>query len=411
MIVAASPAERRPAARPLPLLGVLCALMGFASLSTDFYLPAMPMMGRALGASQSAIEWTVTGYLVGFSLGQLVWGPVGDRFGRKRPIAVGLVLFVLGSAGCGMALSPAGIISWRIVQALGASAGVVLARAMVRDLYSGEQAARMLSLLMTIMAVVPLLGPWLGGQVLVHAGWRWIFWLLAAIGTATGIGLATIRETLPPERRARIALSHVAGSYLDLCRDRSVMASAGVIGTYYLGVYAWVAGTPFAFIHFHGVSAQSYGLLFAFGIAGIMLANMVNLRLLSRFGSRGLVRAGAAMAALAGIATAVGVATGIGGLWGLFVPGTLFASAAGLLVANAIALAMSEHPGRAGAVSALIGSIQYGGGMLGSALIGLFANGTPMPMAGVIAIAGVGAFAGAALLARPRQPRPIHTAS
>lgn len=154
------------------VLGILSALMGFPSISTDLYLPAMPSMGAALGASPGAMAWTVSGYLIGFSLGQLVWGPIGDRYGRRVPVALGLVLFVLGSAGCAMAGSVGALIGWRVLQALGACASVVLARAMVRDLYHGDRAAQMMSTLMTVMAIAPLFGPLLGGEIMALSGWR-----------------------------------------------------------------------------------------------------------------------------------------------------------------------------------------------------------------------------------------------
>src|SRR5579859_6100324 len=177
-------------------LAILAAPMGFASISTDLYLPAMPAMGRALDASAGSVEWTISGYLIGFSLGQLLWGPMSDRFGPRLPIAAGLVLFVIGSAGCALAGSAPSIIGWRVVQALGACASVVLARAMVRDLYAGARAAQMMSTLMTVMAIAPLLGPLVGGQILAVSGWRAIFWVLVAVGTMTLGALFTIPETL-----------------------------------------------------------------------------------------------------------------------------------------------------------------------------------------------------------------------
>ena len=147
------------AAQGWRVLAILSALMGCASISTDFYLPAMPTMGLALGAPHGAVEWTVSGYLIGFSLGQLLWGPIGDRVGRRLPVAIGLVLFIAGSAGCALSGSIWAVIGWRVVQAIGAAAGVVLGRAMVRDLYEGRHAAQMMSILITIMAIAPLLAP------------------------------------------------------------------------------------------------------------------------------------------------------------------------------------------------------------------------------------------------------------
>jgi len=198
-----SPATVAPReAQPLRLLIILCTLMGFASISTDFYLPAMPVMEVALHGGRGSMELSISAYLVGFSLGQLFWGPIGDRFGRRGPIGVGIFLFVVGSIGCALARSAGDIVLWRVVQALGACAGVVLSRAMVRDLYGGDRAAQVLSTLITVMAIAPLLGPVLGAQILIHAGWRAIFWLLVAIGLATAVGLATIPETYRPDSNA-----------------------------------------------------------------------------------------------------------------------------------------------------------------------------------------------------------------
>lgn len=147
------------------VLAILSILMAFASISTDLYLPALPAMGAALHAGAGTVELTISGYLTGFSLGQLVWGPVGDRYGRRLPVAIGLVLFVIGSAGCAVSTSVEMMIGWRVLQAVGACASVVLARAMVRDLHAGHRAAQMMSTLMTVMAIAPLLGPSLGGQI------------------------------------------------------------------------------------------------------------------------------------------------------------------------------------------------------------------------------------------------------
>ncbi|WP_246027247.1 multidrug effflux MFS transporter [Novosphingobium umbonatum] len=364
---ASAPATK--AAHPLRLLAVLCALMGFASISTDFYLPAMPAMAASLHARQAQMEWTISAYLVGFSLGQLVWGPIGDRYGRKRPIA----------------------------------AGLVLSRAMVRDLYGPDKAGQMLSTLITVMAVAPLVGPWLGGQVLLVAGWRAIFWLLVVIGVVTGLGLATVPETLPAERRQIVPWGDLAGQYGRLLRDATVLRCASIGAAYYLGVYAYVAGTSFAYITYHHVSPQHYGLLFGAGIIGIMGANMANVRLLPRFGGARVMRWGGWMACMSGVALALAASTDFGGLWGLVLPCFVFVSASGLIVANAMAQAMAGHPAQAGAVSALLGATQYGSGMVGAALIGLLADGTPRPMGWVIGLGGLACLVPVLVKARPRS--------
>lgn len=372
------------------VLAVLSALMGFASISTDFYLPAMPAIGEALGANVGMVEFTISGYLIGFSLGQLFWGPASDRFGRRLPVAVGLVLFIIGSAGCALSGSAASVIVWRVVQALGASASVVLARAMVRDLYQGPRAAQMLSTLIAVMAIAPLVGPILGAQIAAIAGWRAIFWTLVGVGFVTLAALFTIPETLVPSRRSHETASRATVRFGRLLRNRRILGYAGAGAFFYGGMYAYIAGTPFAFITYHHVPAGYYGLLFGAAILGIVATNLVNRRVVMRLGIDRTLFAGTAIACVAGIVVALAAFTDWGGLWGLFVPLFAFVSCTGLIVANSIAGAMSDFPREAGAVSALVGAIQYGTGIAGSGLVGVFADGTPWPMGWVIAFAGIG---------------------
>jgi DHA1 family bicyclomycin/chloramphenicol resistance-like MFS transporter len=386
------------------VLAILSALMGFASISTDLYLPAMPAMARSLGATDGLMEWTITGYLIGFSLGQLLWGPFSDRVGRRLPVALGLVLFIVGSAGCGMAASAWTMIAWRVVQATGACASVVLARAMVRDLYEGNRAAQMMSTLMAVMAIAPLVGPVVGGQILALAGWRAIFWTLVIVGGATLVALFALPETLSTERRNTEPLGRALLRYGELLRDRRVIGYAGAGGFFLGGIYAYIAGTPFAYITYHHVPPRLYGLLFGVGILGIMMANFLNARLVVRLGSDRLLKVGTGITALSGLVLAAAARTDVFGLWGLAVPLFIFVSASGLIIANSIAGALSGFPHRAGAVSALVGALQYGFGIIASALVGAFADGTPWPMGWVIAVGGLGAFASAYLVA-PRATR------
>lgn len=396
--VASLPAHRNAADHGWKVLVILSMLMGFASLSTDLYLPAMPTIGQSLKADAGMIEWTVSGFLIGFSIGQLFWGPIGDRFGRRMPVALGLVLFVIGSAGCALADSALAMISWRVVQALGACAGVVLARAMVRDLYEGERAAQMLSSLMTIMAIAPLVGPIVGGQVLAIAGWRAIFWLLVGIGAIALIALATLPETLPLHHRRREPIRRALISYMSLLTNRRLLAYAGAGGFFYGGLFAYIAGTPFAYISYYHVSSRFYGALFGIGIVGIMATSLANAKLAPKIGSTVLLVRGTAVAALAGILLVIAARHGWGGLAGLVVPLFVFVGAAGFIVANSIAGALSNFPECAGTVSALVGAVQYGGGIAGSGLVGVFADGTPWPMSAVIALSGIGSFLCAQLL-------------
>lgn len=322
-------------------------------------------------------------------------------------MAIGLVLFVIGSAGCALAGSVWTMIGWRVVQAAGACAGVVLARAMVRDLFEGDRAAQMLSTLMTVMAIAPLLGPIVGGQILALAGWRAIFWTLVAVGLATLVALFTLPETLPQKRRNHEPLTSALARYGELCRNRRLLGYAGAGGFLYAGMFAYIAGTPFAYITYYHVSPRLYGLLFGVGVVGIMAANIVNSRLVTRFSSDLLLMRGIGIAALAGVALAIAAWTKLGGLVGLVLPLFVFVSMAGFIVANSIAGALADFPERAGAVSALVGAMHYGSGIVGSALVGALADGTPKPLGWVIALCGIGSLLCARLLIAARHRIPL----
>lgn len=392
----------------LRTLGILSALMAFASVSTDVYLPGLPAMAASLHASAGMVEMTISGYLVGFSLGQLFWGPVGDRFGRRLPIAFGLALFVIGSAGCALANDAVTMIAWRAIQAAGACASVVLARAMVRDMYAGHRAAQMMSILMTVMAIAPLVGPTIGGAILHFASWRAIFWALGGFGVATLIALHWLPETLPPARRNGQPLGQAMLGYRDLLRNKRLLGYAGAGGFYYGGIYAYIAGTPFAYITYYHVSPQHYGFVFSAGVFGIMLTNTINSRIVRRFGSDAIMRAGTTGIAVASVVLGIDAYTGFGGLWGLAVPLFIYVGLTGFVVANSIAGALGCFPHRAGATSALVGAMQYGTGIFSSALVGALADGTPWPMGLVIGVAGIGSMLCARFMV---PPTPAHPAS
>lgn len=372
------------------VLLVLAVLLGFASISTDLFLPALPTMQAALGASEGAMGFVISAYLLGFGAGQLFWGPVSDRIGRRLPIALGVLVFTLGSAGCALSGDAYQIIAWRVVQALGASAGVVLARAMVRDLYDRDRAARVLSILMTVMTIAPLLGPTMGAQILAFASWQTIFWTLSGIGITTFLGVLTLPESLPAQRReGGSALATVAG-YLDILRSRRLLGYALAIGFFYIGIFANIAGAPFAYIDYYGLSPQAYGLVFAMAMIGLMVANTVNSRVVERLGTDVMLLAGAIGATLSGAAILFAAATDVAGAAGLIVTQFLFFSMNGLILANGVAGALASVGKRTGAASAVVGVIQYGGGMVGSALVGILANATPVPMAALMTVGGLG---------------------
>jgi MFS transporter, DHA1 family, multidrug resistance protein len=387
--------------RPDPrVLVVLSALMAFGSIATDMYLPALPALGAALRADPGQIEMTLSGYLVGFSLGQLLWGPVGDRHGRRGPIAVGLALFVVGSVGCALSNTAWQMTGWRVVQAVGACAGPVLARAIVRDLYARERAAQVLSTLMLVMGIGPLLGPILGGQILAVWSWQGIFWALAGFGLLALVGLSTLPETLPRARRDPQRLGEALLGYVALARGPGLLGYALPGAFFYGGLFAHIAGTPFAYIDYYHVPPQAYGLLFGANVAGMMAANLLNARLVTRLGADRLLRLGTGGAAFAGLVLALDARFGWGGLAGLVIPLFLYVSMLGFVVANSVAGALAAFPHKAGAASALLGATHYGAGMLGTAMVGWFADGTPWTMGWIVGAGGVGRLSAAMLLVR-----------
>jgi DHA1 family bicyclomycin/chloramphenicol resistance-like MFS transporter len=305
------------------LMIVLGAIMAFTSISTDMYLPAMPKLAVDFGASPADVQMTVSAFLIAFSLGRLLWGPIGDRYGRRVPIAAGVVLFIIGSVGCALSTSVGQMLAWRVVQSLGACAGSVLARAMMSDLYTRERLSRGLSTLMLVSAIAPLVGPILGGQILAYLSWQAIFWVIAVFGGASLIGILSLPETYPQSQRIKEPFAVTVASYGQLLLKRRLMAFAISGGFFYAGTYAYIAATPFAYIEFHHVPSQAYGLLFGVNIVGMMAVNMVGRRLVMRVGTERMLMFGGAVATLAGLSLAFTAGTGMGGVLGLALPSLL----------------------------------------------------------------------------------------
>lgn len=362
---------------------ILSALMAFTSLSTDIYLPAMPLMAKDL---QGDAELTITGFLIGFCIAQLIWGPVSDHFGRRLPLFIGMVLFVIGSAGCALSTDIGQIVFWRVFQALGACTGPMLARAMIRDLFSRTRAAQMLSTLMIIMAIAPIAGPLLGGQMIKVTSWHSIFWLLAVIGTIMLISLFWLPETLPEEKRVKASPGSAFRNYITLLSNTQYMRFTMCLTFYYVAAYAFITGSPFVYITYFGVEPQHYGWLFAVNIVGLMAVSMVNRRLVHRYPLETLLRYAVCIAMLAALVLALATGAGIGGI-GLIVAAVfIFFSMNGIIAATSTAAALDAVPNVAGSASALMGSLQYGSGIISSLLLALLSDGTPWTMGWIIAV-------------------------
>lgn len=367
----------------LTFILILSGLMAFTSLSTDIYLPAMPTMAEDLHGN---VELTITGFLIGFTIAQLIWGPISDHMGRRKPLFIGMVLFIIGSAGCALSTSITQIVFWRVFQALGACTGPMLARAMIRDLFARTRAAQMLSTLVLVMAIAPIAGPLIGGQIIRLSTWHSIFWLLVVIGALMFISLNWLPETLPEEKRVKASLAGAFRNYRSLLTNGRFMRYTLSLTFYYVGAYAFITGSPFVYISYYHVDPQHYGWLFALNIVGVMAMSVVNRRLVQRHALEQLLKYATMLAALAAVALALLVKLESGGVVAIIITVFLFFSMNGIIAATSTAAALDAVPNIAGSASAQIGALQYGSGIISSLLLTAFSDGTPWTMAWIIAL-------------------------
>ncbi len=362
---------------------ILSALMAFTSLSTDIYLPAMPLMALDLHGNA---ELTITGFLMGFCVAQLIWGPLSDHFGRRLPLFIGMALFMIGSVGCALSTDISQIVFWRVFQALGACTGPMLARAMIRDLFSRTRAAQMLSTLMIIMAIAPIAGPLLGGQMIKITSWHAIFWLLAVIGGLMFVSLFWLPETLPQEKRVKASLPSAFRNYYALLTNTTFMRFTLCLTFYYVAAYAFITGSPFVYITYFGVEPQHYGWLFALNIVGLMGMSVINRRLVQHYSLEVLLKFAVVTAAVAALVLAAAAKLEIGGLILIVAAVFVFFSMNGIIAATSTAAALDSVPNVAGSASAFMGSLQYGSGIISSLLLALLSDGTPWTMAWIIGL-------------------------
>ena len=368
----AAPLERPGAARTALTLGAFVAI---GPLTIDMYLPALPRITTDLMTTSATVQLTLTGTLVGLALGQLVLGPLSDAFGRRMPLLAGTALHVLASLLVLVAPNIAVLGALRLLQGVGAAAGAVIALAVVRDLYEGRAAATMLSRLFLVLGAAPVLAPTIGGEVLRFTSWRGVFALLAAYGLLMlAVGWATLRETLPPERRSGTGVRGTLRVYRGLLRDRTYVGLVLVAGLTMAGLFSYVSGSSFVYQGEFGLDEQQFGLLFGAGAFWLIAATQLNPLLLRRWSPQQLLVAGTVLGALAGAALVVLAGTRTGGL--VAVTGSLWAVlfACGIALPNAPALALSRHGEAAGSAAALLGAVQFGVGAVVSPVVGLLGN-------------------------------------
>ncbi|MFE5301450.1 multidrug effflux MFS transporter [Streptomyces sp. NPDC056632] len=389
---------------------VLGGLTALPPLSMDMYLPALPEVTEALRSPAATVQLTLTACLAGMALGQLVVGPMSDKWGRRRPLLVGMVVYVLATAVCALAPSAAMLVGFRLLQGLAGAVGIVIARAVVRDLYDGVEMARFFSTLMLISGVAPIVAPLIGGQILRITDWRGVFYVLTGVGLAlTFVVQRFLHETLPPERRHAGGVGEALRTMRGLLADRVFTGYMLAGGLAFAALFAYISASPFVVQEIYGASPQTFSLLFGVNSIGLVAVGQINGKLL--VGRVSLDKAlGWGLGVILLAATALLVMTsGVFGEPGLApVAAGLFVlmSAMGLAMPNTNAQALMRTPHAAGSASALLGTSSFLVGAVVSPLVGIAGEATAVPMAVVQVSCAAAALACFLLLCRPWRAAP-----
>jgi DHA1 family bicyclomycin/chloramphenicol resistance-like MFS transporter len=365
------------------VLGLLSAIGPFA---IDMYLPALPSIGQSLGASIGAVQASLMAFFIALGLGQLIYGPVSDMLGRKPPLYFGLALFAIGSVGCALAPDIHTLVAMRFVQGLGACACTVVPRAVVRDLYTGADALRLMSTLMLVFSVSPILAPLAGSLLIEWQGWRSAFWFMLVIGLLGLVLMATqMNETRPPAQRAGSSWRQALGGYATLLRDRHFMGLV-LIGAFGIAsFFAYLANSSFVLIDHYGLTPRQYSIVFAGNAASFIGMSQLTARLGRRFGMVRMVRHAATGYAATMALLLVLFLLGYDQMPVLLVLLFIGYGFLGLVIPTTAILALEEHGPIAGTASALMGTLQFATGAVVMAVVGLFVDGTGLPMVAGIA--------------------------
>jgi DHA1 family bicyclomycin/chloramphenicol resistance-like MFS transporter len=382
------------------LVLVLGALSAIGPLTIDTYLPALPELSRQLGATDAQAQATITGLLIGLGLGQLIIGPLSDSIGRRKPLLAGLVLHAGMSVLCALAPSIGLLTVTRTLQGLAGAAVAVVAMAVVRDLFSGIRAAQLLSRLVLVLGVAPILAPSLGSALLSLTSWRGIFVVLAAIALGLlALAFVALPETLPVERRRPVSITGSLRAYGTLFRDRLFVVMVLVAGLMFATLFAYISGAPFVLQDLYGMTPQQFGLAFSANAVGMIAMTQINPWLVKRYSPVSVLSFGVLLAFAGAVTLLVLMVLGVGGWFAFMAPLFFVISAAGLSFPNAPAIALNRHGESAGTAAALLGASQFMIGGMVAPLVGVFANGTPVPMA-VIMVGTTGLAAVLLLTAR-----------
>ena len=365
------------------ILGLLSAIGPF---SIDMYLPGFPVIAESLNTTVDRVAYSLSSFFIGLCAGQLMVGPLLDRFGRKKPLCIGLVLYIIASIGCSLATTVEALIAFRFVQALGCCVGMVAPNAMVRDFFPVAQNAKIFSLLILILGVSPILAPTVGSYVVTAFGWPTVFTVLAVVTVLIlGIVLLWLPESKGADTSVSLKPKPIVTGYAAVVKKPqfTTFAFAGAIAS--AGLFAYLAGSPFVFMELYEVSEQQYGWIFALIAAGLIGSSQLNNLVLKRYNSAQIIRVVLFTQSLLGLLLVIGTVSGFLGLSSTIFLMSLFLSCQGFTFPNTAALAMAPFTKGAGSASALMGALQMAFGALASALVGFFFNNTAMPMIAIMA--------------------------
>lgn len=397
---------------------LLTGLVAFGPLSTDLYLPSLPLLGEQLGASENQVQLTLSVFMIGFAVSQLIYGPLSDKYGRRPVILGGAILFALSSVACAMATSIEALIVARFFQAVGACCGTVLGRAVVRDVYGRERAASVLSYMAMAMALAPATGPILGGYLTEYLGWQSNFWAIAIFSAAMAVLVATLlSETNQWRDPTAMRPEMLIRGYRALLGHRDYVGYLLVVALIYSGIFAFISGSAFLLIDSVGLTPIAYGYCFGAGVAGYILGAFIAGRISTRIGVDGMVMRGTATASVGGLVMlafvllartdAIPLASQIF-VFGIVGSFFLFMVGAGLTLSNALAGSIGPFPTMAGRAAALVGFCQMVVAALAGIAVSEFADGTGMSMALVTVLVTLSAMTVFLTIVRPHTRRHLN---
>lgn len=370
--------------RSLVFALILAAFSALGPFTVDMYLASLPQIADFFGTSAAAVQASLTTSLLGLGLGQLIMGPLSDIYGRRRPLLISMILYILSSVGCAFAPGIGWFIGLRFIQGAAASAGLVISRAIVRDRFSGIEMTKFISLLTMISNVAPLISPTAGSAVMSYSSWVGVFLFLGVLGLAlTAITLWGVKESLPEQRRVSSSPRTLINNYNSLFRERSFMGYALVNGILFAGVFAYVAGTPFIYQNIYGVSPQVFSILFALNGLAIILGSQFVKVLAGRVAESRLFIIGLIIALISSTAVLIIVLVH-GALLAMFISIFLFAFSIGIIGPISFTLAMESQGHIAGSASAILGTLQFALGAVASPLVGMAGENSAMPFGIII---------------------------